>query len=157
MELQSVLLITLLSFRKAGTTRGCGHDSLSPACLTSIHLPLPTVSHCCAVLSCSVVADSLQHHGLLCQASLSIEILQARIQEWVAMPSSRGTFPTQGLNRGLPHCRQIPSHLSHQRSQEHWSRLSIPYSLPKFASPPGSCRGCGPIYSSRGWAFICLD
>ena len=34
------------------------------------------------------------------------EILQARILEWVAMPSSRGIFLTQGLNPGLPHCRQ---------------------------------------------------
>ena len=28
-------------------------------------------------------------------------ILQARILEWVAMPSSRGVFPAQGLNLGL--------------------------------------------------------
>ena len=26
------------------------------------------------------------------------------------------TFPTQGLNPGLPHCRQTPYHLSHQGS-----------------------------------------
>ena len=32
------------------------------------------------------------------------------------MPSSRGIFPTQGLNRGLPHCRQIHYYLSHQGS-----------------------------------------
>ena len=35
-------------------------------------------------------------------------ILQVRILEWVAMPSSRGIFPIQGLNPGLPHCRWIP-------------------------------------------------
>ena len=34
-------------------------------------------------------------------------ILQARILEWVAIPFSRGIFPTQGLNPGLPHHRQI--------------------------------------------------
>ena len=35
-------------------------------------------------------------------------ILQARILEWVAIPFSRaGIFPTQGLNPGLLHCRQI--------------------------------------------------
>ena len=28
-------------------------------------------------------------------------ILQARTLEWIAMPSFRGTFPTQGLNSGL--------------------------------------------------------
>ena len=34
-------------------------------------------------------------------------ILQARILQWVAMPSSRGSFSTQGSNRGLPLCRRI--------------------------------------------------
>ena len=43
-------------------------------------------------------------------------ILQARILEWVAMPSSSGIFPTQGSNPGLLHCRQILHHLSHQGS-----------------------------------------
>ena len=32
-------------------------------------------------------------------------ILQARILEWVAMPFSRGIFPTQGSNQGPLHCR----------------------------------------------------
>ena len=47
---------------------------------------------------------------IACQAPLSMGILQARILEWVAMPSSRG------LNPGLLHCRQILYHLSHQGS-----------------------------------------
>jgi len=34
-------------------------------------------------------------------------ILQARILEWVAIPSSRGIFPTQELNPGLLHCRLL--------------------------------------------------
>ena len=35
-------------------------------------------------------------------------ILQARILEWVAFPFSiEKAFPTQGLDSGLPHCRQI--------------------------------------------------
>ena len=38
-----------------------------------------------------------------------LEILQARILEWVAV-----AFPTQGLNPGLPHCRQILYHLSQE-------------------------------------------
>ena len=37
-------------------------------------------------------------------------ILQAGILEWVASSFSRGSFPTQGWNRGLPHFRQtLPS------------------------------------------------
>ena len=35
---------------------------------------------------------------------------------WVVMPSSRGIFPTQGSNPGLPHCRQIVYQLSLQGS-----------------------------------------
>ena len=42
-------------------------------------------------------------------------IIQARILEWVAMPSL-GIFSTQGSNPGLLHFRQIPYHLSHQGS-----------------------------------------
>ena len=44
-----------------------------------------------AVLSHSVVSDSLQHHGLYVayQAHLSMGILQARILEWVTMLSFR--------------------------------------------------------------------
>ena len=38
-------------------------------------------------------------------------ILQARILRWVAMPSSRGSALTQGLNLSLQHCRQILYHL----------------------------------------------
>ena len=40
-------------------------------------------------------------------------ILQARILEWVAMPSPREIFPIQRSNPRL-HCRQILYHLSHQ-------------------------------------------
>ena len=45
----------------------------------------------CAVLSRSVTSDSLQPRGLHAahQAPLSVGILQERILEWVAMPSSR--------------------------------------------------------------------
>ena len=41
-------------------------------------------------------------------------IFQARILELVAL--LQGIFPTQGSNPGLPHCRQILYHLSHQGS-----------------------------------------
>ena len=41
-------------------------------------------------------------------------ISQARILEWVAIPFSRGIFPTQGPNLGLLHCRQVLYRLNHQ-------------------------------------------
>ena len=43
-------------------------------------------------------------------------ILQARILEWVCHAFLQGIFPTQRLNSGLPHCRRILYHLSHQGS-----------------------------------------
>ena len=73
--------------------------------------PLPR-AHCCLFAKlCPTLWDpwTVAH-----QAPLSMEILQARILEWVAMPSSGGISPTQGVNPGLPHCRWFLYHLSHQ-------------------------------------------
>ena len=47
------------------------------------------------VLSCLVMSDSLQPHGLRLPGS-SMGILQARILAWVAMPSSRGSSQPRG-------------------------------------------------------------
>ena len=44
-----------------------------------------------AVLSCSVMSDSVTPWTAALQAPLSMGILQQRILEWVAMPSSRGS------------------------------------------------------------------
>ena len=46
---------------------------------------------CCPVLSCSVMSDSATIWNVARQTPLSIGILQAKILEWVAMPSSRGS------------------------------------------------------------------
>ena len=58
--------------------------------------------------SCPTLCNPMDHtvHG----------IFQARILEWVAIPFS-GTFPTQGLNPGLLHCRRILYQLSHREAQ----------------------------------------
>ena len=45
----------------------------------------------CAVLSHSVMSDSATPWNVALQASLSMGFLQARILEWVAMSSSRGS------------------------------------------------------------------
>ena len=55
-------------------------------------------------------------------------ILQARILEWIAISFSRESTLAQGINPGLPHCRQILYRLSQQRSQEEWSGWPIPSS-----------------------------
>ena len=44
------------------------------------------------------------------------EILQARTLEWVCHFLLQRIFPTQASNPGLPQCRQILYHLSHQGS-----------------------------------------
>ena len=55
-------------------------------------------------------------------------ILQARILGWVAFPFSRGIFPTQGSNLGLPHCRQILYQLSHKESPRILEWIAYPFS-----------------------------
>ena len=59
-------------------------------------------------------------------------ILQARILEWVAMPSSRGYSQprdqTQILQMQNLHCRQILYHLSHQGSSRILEWAAYPFS-----------------------------
>ena len=83
---------------------------------------------CCAVLRLSVLSDAVILWTVARQAPLSMRILQAIILEWVAMTSSRGTFPIQGLNPGLPHCRQILYHLNHQGSPRILEWVVYPFS-----------------------------
>ena len=49
-------------------------------------------------------------------SSSILGIFQAKILEWVAISFSRGIFPTQGLNPGLLHYRQILYQLSYKGS-----------------------------------------
>ena len=71
---------------------------------------------CCAGLSCSVMSNSLRPHNLqltrlLCPWGFS------RQEYWNGLPClPSGIFPTQWSNLGLPHCRRILYHLSHQES-----------------------------------------
>ena len=51
--------------------------------------------------------------------SLVHGIFQAWILEWVAISFSRGIFPTQGSDRGLPHSRQTLYRLSYQGKTEY--------------------------------------
>ena len=75
----------------------------------------------CCLYSC---AYSLSHVWLFvtpwtvvaCQTPLSMRILQARILEWVSMPSSRRSSQPRDWTPGLPHCGQILYHLSLQGS-----------------------------------------
>ena len=66
----------------------------------------------CDPMDCSLPGFSV--HG----------IFQAIVLEWIAISISKGFFPTQGSNPGLPHCRQALYRLSHQGSPEERGDLS---------------------------------
>ena len=77
-------------------------DYLRPVCGRS-ELVRGCVSPCsvrCAVLSCSSVFWLFATPWTIaCQASLSMGILQARILEWIAMPSSRASSQPRDESR----------------------------------------------------------
>ena len=81
--------------------QGKGMKPLSAAAFVGWHSADELKHQMCCVYSLSPVWLFAEAR----QAPLSMGILQARILEWVAMPSSRGIFPTQESNPGLPHCR----------------------------------------------------
>ena len=82
-------------------------------------------SWCCAVLSHSIMSDSVTPPG-----SSVHGILQARILEWVAMPSSRGS------SQHRDHTLQVDSLLTELpvKLKEHWSGWPIP-SLGDLSNP----------------------
>ena len=61
--------------------------------------------------SCSAMSDSLRPHGLYCPWNSPGQNTGAG-----SLSLLQGTFPTQGLNPGLPHCRRILYQLSYQGS-----------------------------------------
>ena len=75
------------------------------------------------MLSHSVATDSLHP-----QALLSMGILQAKILEWLAMPSSRGSSWSQGWNPDFPQCIWILYRLSHWGSPRILEWVACPFS-----------------------------
>ena len=77
-----------------------------------------------ATVLCSVVCGSLRPHGLYsCQAPLSIGFFQARILEWVAISSSRGSsWPRHRAHVSCVSCigRLVLNLQSHLGSPELW-------------------------------------
>ena len=84
------------------------------------------------------------------QTPLSMGILQARNTGVVSHDLLPGIFPTQGLNPGLLHCRQILYRLSHQQSPRSHAKSVIPvkdsfknWCLLYFDLIPGKVMGRG--------------
>ena len=68
-----------------------------------------TVDGLC-VLSCSAVSNSATPWTVAHQAPLSMGILEARILEWVAMPTSRGSSQTRDQTQASAlHVDSLPS------------------------------------------------
>ena len=65
--------------------------------------------------------------------------LQARILDWVAMPSSRGSSWPRELNPGLPHCKRILYQVSYPGSP--WSRRVLQITI--FIEFPGEADAAG--------------
>ena len=95
----------------------------------------------------SAMSDSLRPHGL--QPSVRL------LCPWDSPGKNTGVgchfllhgiFPTQGSNLILPHCRQIPYHLSHQGSPSGELQIPCPFrSTDSFcrAVKRGPCSGPG--------------
>ena len=75
---------------------------------------------CCAALSCSVMSDTLQPHGLQPARLLCPWDSPGKNTTVGCHALLQGIFPTQGSNPGLPHYRWILFHLSHQGSLLWW-------------------------------------
>ena len=73
--------------------------------------------------SCSVMSDSLRPHGLYSpwnSPGQNTVVGSLSLLQWI--------FPTQGLNPGLLHCRQILYQLSHRGSQRILEWVASPFS-----------------------------
>ena len=73
-------------------------------------------------LSHSVMSDSLQPHGL--QSHWNSPGQNSGVG---SLSLLQGIFPTQGLNAGLLHCRQILYHLSHEGSPSILDWVAYPF------------------------------
>ena len=102
-------------------------------------------------VSCSVMSDSLRPHVLYPPDSSVHRISQARILEWVAIPSSRGTSQPRevALNLHLLYCKQILYHLSHHGIEAPKMFNSYKISLRKYLRP-----NLIAFLRSKAWAWI---
>ena len=78
--------------------------------------------------SCTMSAKSLQSCPTLCNpmdcslpGSSVKGILQARLPEWVVMPSSKGSSQPRDRTPGFPYYRWILYYLSHQGPLAHYN------------------------------------
>ena len=97
---------------------------------------------CCAVLSHSVVSDSLWLQRLQPGSSVHGDSPGKNTAVGCHTLLQR-IFPTQGLNLGLPHFRQFLYHLNHQGSPRILEWVTYPFS--RGSSPPRNQTGVSRI------------
>ena len=95
---------------------------------------------CCAVLSRSVMSNSLRPHGLHPGRLLCPRDSPGKNTGVGCCALLQGIFPTQELNPGLLHYRQILYHLSHQGSPT--VNILNDKMLKTFPSRSGIREGC---------------
>ena len=85
-----------------------------------------------SVLSRSIAPDSFATPWTTaCQAPLSMGF--CRQEYWSGLHALlQGIFPTKGLDPGLPHCRHILYHLSHQGGPRMLEWVAYPFSRASF-------------------------
>ena len=98
----------------------------------------------------SVVSNSLWPHGLYKESDTTEWLNWSGLYNpWNSLSQNsgvgrrsllQGIFPTQGLNPGLLHCRQILYQLSHKGSPRilEWIAFPSPVDLPNPGTEPGS-------------------
>ena len=120
----------LMILKKPENTCGIVSWGISKACTVLLCFVSWKSSLCCAVLSCWVLSDSYAMPWTAAhQAPLFMGILQARILEWVAMPSSRGSSQIMWETEPRsPTCRRILYSLSHQGSPRILEWVAYPFS-----------------------------
>ena len=87
------------------------------------HMSLCGCVYVCVSVSCSVVSNSLWPRGLQPTRLLCPWNYPGKNTGLSSHSLLQGIFPTQELNLGLLHCRQILYHLSHQMPGSSPSRI----------------------------------
>ena len=121
-KMESFVSVSLLFFQ------GKLYVSFAENSILRMVLIWPSLYTGCAVLSRSVMSDSLQPHGLwptrlFCPWGLLGKNTEVRCHSLL-----QGIFPIQGSKPGLLHCRQNLSHLSHQGSSRTLEWVAYPFS-----------------------------
>jgi len=107
----------------------------------------PTWRWSCECESRLVLSDSLRPHWLYSAWDSPDQNTGVG-----SLSFSRGTFPTQGWNPGLPHCKQILYQLSHKGSPRILEWVAVPFSSGSSQPRDGTQLSCMAVRFFTNWA-----